>query len=286
MQTKLIGVVGAGQMGSGISQICCLAGMQVLVHDRSENALDALRPNMRKAFDRQVEKGKLNADARDYALARLATAPLVSTLAECDFVIEAATEDIAIKSAILRELNTIVSAECVIATNTSSVSISMLAGSVDYPGRFVGMHFFNPVPVMRLVEIIPGLDTSEETVAKTKALAKLLGKTTVMTKNSPGFVVNRLVVPMINEAIFLLQNETATAEAIDAALTLGAGHPMGPLSLADMIGLDTCLAIMTVLHSEIGEDKYRPAPLLREMVDAGRLGRKSGRGFFIHSSSH
>jgi 3-hydroxybutyryl-CoA dehydrogenase len=278
-----IGIVGAGQMGAGIAHVCALAGLQVIMVDSSSKARAALLPAVQTSLLKLVRRGVLDPDAQVAAVERVTVAADVTAMADVDFVIEAATEDVAIKRAILQELTSVVRPSCIIASNTSSVSISGLAAYVDKPGRFIGMHFFNPVPVMDLVEVIRGLDTSDACHDATCDLARMLGKFPLTTKNSPGFMVNRLLVPMINEAVLLVQEGAASAGDIDAALTLGAGHPMGPLKLADLIGLDTCLAIMQVLHRDFGESKYRPAPLLREYVDAGRLGRKSGRGFFEYS---
>ena len=277
MQT--IGIVGAGQMGSGIALVCATAGLNVILNDLDERAVERGIEGISANLGRMVSKGKATSDEAKGALKRIKGSAALTELVECDLAIEAATENVQVKEELLRKLDAIVPPGAIIATNTSSVSVTRLGATLADPSRFIGMHFFNPVPVMALVEVIRGLQTSDATFDATIALAKRIGKSTICVKNSPGFVVNRILIPMINEAVFVLQEGLAGAAEIDEGMKLGANHPIGPLALADLIGLDTTLAIMNVLYRDFNEPKYRSAPLLKEMVDAGYLGRKSGQGF-------
>lgn len=282
MEINIIGVVGAGQMGSGIAQICATAGLNVILHDVSETAIQRGISGISANLERMISKEKVTVADAAAILARIKSAVVLSDLGDSDFLIEAATENIEIKQKILKSLDGIAKPGSIIATNTSSVSISKLAASLSSPERLVGMHFFNPVPVMALVEVIRGIQTSAATFSSTDALAKRIGKTSISTKNSPGFVVNRILIPMINEAVCVLQEGLASAEEIDAGMKLGANHPLGPLALADLIGLDTVLAVMEVFYRDFNDPKYRPALLLKEMVDAGYLGRKTKKGFYTY----
>jgi 3-hydroxybutyryl-CoA dehydrogenase len=281
---KTIGIVGAGTMGAGIAQVAATVGLDVILIDQADSwvqrGLDILTANL----DRQVEKGRLTDADRDATLSRIEGSTDYERLDQAELVVEAVNEQFEIKRDVLKQVAAVVEDNTIIASNTSSISITAMAGLVPGPERVVGMHFFNPVPVLKLVEVIRGLQTSDETVVATIALAEKMGKTPVELRDAPGFVANRLLIPMINEAVFTLADGVATAEAIDQVMQLGAAHPMGPLALADMIGLDVCLGIMEVLHKDIGDDKYRPAPLLRNMVAAGQLGRKSGQGFFRYDT--
>ena len=277
--TKL-GIVGAGQMGAGIAQVAALAGVTVVLNDGSKELAERGRKNIGTQLGKQVEKGKLAQAAADEALARVSVAVSLEDLRDCDVIIEAATEQLAVKKELFTKLDSIVKKDAVLASNTSSISITQLAAATQRPEQVVGVHFFNPVPVMKLVELIRALQTSDATFAKVRALAESLGKTTVVAKEAPGFIVNRILLPMINEAVVVFEAGLASAEDIDTAMKLGTNQPMGPLALADFIGLDTCLAICETLQREIGDDKYRPAPLLRQYVAAGWLGKKSGRGFY------
>ena len=282
MSNQTIGVIGSGLMGAGIAQACATAGLSVIVQDIDDAALKRGITAISASLTRLVDKQKISQAAQDGALALIRTTTTLADLAQADFIIEAATENLALKQKILRDVEAIASPSCIIATNTSSVSITKLAATLQQPGRFVGMHFFNPVPVMALVEIIRAIQTTDATFAATEALARRVGKTSIGVKNAPGFVVNRILCPMINEAIFVLQEGLASPEEIDAGMKLGANHPIGPLALADLVGLDTLLAVMNVFYADFKDSKYRPAPLLQEMVDAGYLGRKSGRGFYAY----
>jgi 3-hydroxybutyryl-CoA dehydrogenase len=282
MELHTIGIVGAGLMGSGIAQECARAGFNVLLNDRNGAALDKARNKIAANFHRLVEKQKLSEQEGDAALARISPVVNQQLLSDCDYIIEAATENLAIKQSILSTLDAVARPGTIIATNTSSVSITKLAASLRTPHRLIGMHFFNPVHAMPLVEVIRGLQTSDTANAITHAFAGRLGKVAIDVKNSPGFVVNRILIPMINESIFVLQEGVATAEEIDSGMKLGTNQPLGPLALADLIGLDTVLSIMEVLHADFNDPKYRPALMLRELVDAGHLGRKSGRGFHTY----
>jgi 3-hydroxybutyryl-CoA dehydrogenase len=280
MNIERIGVIGAGTMGNGIAQVCATAGLQVVMVDVSDEAVQRGVKTLSGSLDRLVKKEKLTAEQKDAAMELVKDITDYAALKDVQIVIEAATENPDLKLRILRQVEGIVGDEAVIASNTSSISITQLAAVLDKAERCVGMHFFNPVPLMGLLEVIRGLQTSDATHALAVAFAQAVGKTPVTVKNSPGFVVNRILCPMINEAIFVLQEGLATAEDIDAGMKLGCNHPIGPLALADMIGLDTMLAVMRVFHEGFADPKYRPAPLLREMVQAGRLGRKTGRGFY------
>ena len=278
----VIGVIGAGTMGNGIAQVCAAAGLQVAMIDVSDAAVERGLKTIDGNLERLVKKDRLAAADKPGILARIHGGTDYAALKDADLVIEAATENLELKLRILRQVDELVGPDCVIASNTSSISITQLAVVVRNPQRFIGLHFFNPVPVMGLLEVIRGLQTADETHARAMAFAGLVGKTAVSVKNAPGFAVNRILVPMINEAIFVLQEGLASAADIDAGMQLGCNHPIGPLALADLIGLDTLLAIMQVLYDGFDDSKYRPAPLLKEMVAAGRLGRKSGQGFFSY----
>ena len=278
-----IGVIGAGTMGNGIAQVCAQAGLQVRMVDIADAAVQRGLSTVSKSLDRLVAKDKISAAEKDAIVGRIAGGTDYAALKDCDLVIEAATENLALKLKILKQLDELLGEKVVIATNTSSISITQLAAVVRNPGRFIGMHFFNPVPLMGLVELIRGLQTEDATHDLSHAFVRHIGKTPVTVRNSPGFVVNRILCPMINEAIFVLQEGLASAEDIDAGMRLGCNHPIGPLALADMVGLDTMLAVMEVFYEGFNDPKYRPAPLLKEMVAAGRLGRKNGRGFYSYA---
>jgi 3-hydroxybutyryl-CoA dehydrogenase len=282
MEINTVGIVGAGLMGAGIAQVCANAGLTVLLHDISDVAVQAGFVRIAGSLERMVAKEKITAQHCSEVLGRVHAAADIDALGTCDFLIEAATENLLIKQGILERLDALARPDSLIATNTSSVSITKLAASLSQPERLVGMHFFNPVPLMGLVEVIRGIQTSDATFSATLGLAQRIGKSAVGVKNAPGFVVNRILVPMINEAIFVLQEGLASAVDIDAGMKLGANHPIGPLALADLIGLDTLLAVIEVFYHDFSDAKYRPALLLREMVDAGRLGRKSGHGFYVY----
>lgn len=282
MNVQNIAVIGAGTMGNGIAQICALAGFSVTLIDLSDAALERGMGTLRKNLERQVSKETLTAEQASHALERIQTSTDYARLQNVELVIEAATENLELKLRILQQVNAQVKADCVIASNTSSLSITQLAASISQPERFIGLHFFNPVPVMTLIEVIRGLQTSDATHALALALAERVGKTAITAGNRPGFVVNRILVPMINEAVMVLQEGLASAEDIDTGMRLGCNQPIGPLALADLIGLDTLLAIMEAFHDGFNDSKYRPAPLLKEMVAAGYLGRKSGRGFYTY----
>ena len=278
--TEKLAVIGAGQMGGGIAHVAALSGYPVTMIDVAEAALEKGRATIAGNMERQVKKGTIDAAARDAALGRITTATALDASTGATVVIEAATERTDLKYRIFQDLDRLASDGSILATNTSSISITAIAAKTKRPESVIGMHFMNPVPVMQLVEVIRGLATSDETTTRVFELAKSMGKTPVEVNDAPGFVANRVLMPMINEAVFCLQEGVGTAEAIDTVMKLGMNHPMGPLALADLIGLDTCLAIMEVLHAGIGDDKYRPCPLLRKYVEAGWLGRKSGRGFY------
>jgi 3-hydroxybutyryl-CoA dehydrogenase len=279
---QTIGIIGAGTMGNGIAQACATRGIDVVMVDINQAGVDAGLATISKSLDRLIKKEKMTDADKIAALARIKTSTQYADMTTCDLVIEAATESEALKIKILQQLDTVLPATTLIASNTSSISITKLAAATQRPEQFIGMHFFNPVPMMALVEIIRGLQTSDATHDAVKALSEHLGKTPVTVKNAPGFVVNRILVPMINEAFFVLAEGLATPEDIDAGMKLGCNHPIGPLALADMIGLDVCLSVMNVYVAEYNDGKYRPCPLLKEMVAAGYLGRKTGRGVYTY----
>jgi 3-hydroxybutyryl-CoA dehydrogenase len=277
-----VGIIGAGTMGNGIAQVCALGGVQVVLLDVAQAALDKGLATVRSNLDRLVKKDKLSQDEADGALARIRSSTSYDDLRGLPLVIEAATENPDIKVKILKQVDGLLDESGIIATNTSSISITMLAAATQRPDRFVAMHFFNPAPVMALVEVVRGLQTSDATHDAVHAFATRLGKAPISVRNSPGFVVNRILVPMINEAFFVLAEGIASPDDIDAGMKLGCNQPIGPLALADMIGLDVCLAVMNTYMAEFNDSKYRPAPLLKEMVAAGRLGRKTGRGVYTY----
>ena len=279
-EIRRIGVIGAGQMGRGIAHVCALAGLDVVLTDVSAEALANAPEAIERSLSRQVARGRIREDDRAAALARIETAPDYAAFGDCDMVIEAATEKEAVKREIFQKLVPLLRPDALIASNTSSISITRLASVTDRPGKFIGMHFMNPVPVMSLVELIRGIATDEETFAATRDLALKLGKTPVAAEDYPAFIVNRILLPMINEAVYTLYEGVGSVAAIDTAMKLGANHPMGPLELADFIGLDTCLSVMQVLYEGLADSKYRPCPLLVKYVEAGWLGRKAGRGFY------
>ena len=280
MDITTVGIIGAGTMGNGIAQACAVSGINVVMVDISEAAVQKGVATVSGSLDRLVKKEKISAADKDAAMARIKVSTSYEDLRSSQLVIEAATENYELKVKILQQVDALLAPEVLIATNTSSISITKLAAVTKRAEQFIGMHFFNPVPMMALVEIIRGLQTNDATHDSVKALAVKLGKSPITVKNNPGFVVNRILVPMINEAFFVLAEGLATAEDIDAGMKLGCNQPIGPLALADMIGLDVCLAVMDVYIAEYNDSKYRPAPLLKEMVAAGRLGRKTGRGVY------
>ncbi|SOE16638.1 3-hydroxybutyryl-CoA dehydrogenase [Hoeflea halophila] len=279
-QIKSVGIIGAGQMGGGIAHVCAMAGYDVSVHDVSEDTLQDMLATISGNLARQVSSGKTTEAEREAALSRISFAPEMSGLAAMDLVIEAATEDETVKRKIYQQLCPLLNPEAILATNTSSLSITRLASATDRPERFIGIHFMNPVPVMKLVELVRGIATEEVTFNTARSFIDTLDKTITVAEDFPAFIVNRILLPMINEAIYTLYEGVGSVDAIDTAMKLGANHPMGPLQLADFIGLDTCLSIMQVLHDGLSDSKYRPCPLLVKYVEAGWLGRKSGRGFY------
>ena len=283
MDIRKVGVVGAGQMGNGIAHVFALSGHDVLLNDLSADALKRAVATIGRNLDRQVSRGKITAEDRAGALARITTTSTLSDLGGCDLVIESATENETIKARIFEGLLPHLAPHTILATNTSSISITRLAARTDRPERFIGLHFMNPVPLMQLVELIRGIATDEPTYQTMLEVVARLGKTAASAEDFPAFIVNRILVPMINEAVYTLYEGVGSVRSIDTAMKLGANHPMGPLELADFIGLDTCLAIMNVLHEGMADTKYRPCPLLTKYVEAGWLGRKSGRGFYDYT---
>ena len=282
MQIKRVGVIGAGTMGNGIAQVFAQSGFEVRLCDAVPAALDRARATIEKSLGKFVDKGKLSAADRDAALGRLTAAPHLDALADVDFVVEAIAEVVDAKTDIFRRLDSITKPHVILSSNTSSISITTLGAATSRPDKVLGMHFMNPVPLMTLVELIRGQATSPDSMAVATELCTALGKTPVEAADYPGFIANRILMPMINEAIFAVMEGVGTPDAIDTVMKLGMNHPMGPLTLADFIGLDVCLAILNVLHDGIGDPKYRPCPLLRRMVAAGHLGRKTGRGFYTY----
>ena len=280
MNIQKIGIIGAGQMGGGIAQVAAQSGIEVVLVDAQRDWADKGKKRIDGLLDKLVQKGKLSADDRAAAIARIAVADNYGGFEDCDLVVEAATENQELKKKIFSDLDKVVKAGAILASNTSSISITLLGAQTKRPEKVIGMHFMNPVPVMKLVEIVRGLATDDATYQSVIELGRTFGKTMVTAKDIPGFIVNRLLIPFLNEACFALQESLGSIEDIDNGVKLGLNHPMGPFELADLIGLDTCLAISEVLHNELGDDKYRPAPLLRQYVAAGWLGRKSGRGFY------
>ncbi|MCK1994568.1 3-hydroxybutyryl-CoA dehydrogenase [Peribacillus muralis] len=283
MGIQKVMVIGAGQMGSGIAQVCAMSGYEVLLHDLKDEYVEKGLRTISKNLSRQVEKGNMKSEDKDAALSRLTSSTKLHNAAEVDLVIEAAVENMEIKTKLFAELDQIAPQHAILATNTSSLPITEIAASTKRPEMVIGMHFMNPVPVMKLVEIIRGLATADEVYKEVEKMAETLNKIPVEVNDFPGFVANRILMPMINEAIYTLYEGVATKEAIDDVMKLGMNHPMGPLTLADFIGLDTCLYIMETLHQGMGDDKYRPCPLLRKYVKAGWLGKKSGRGFYEYT---
>ena len=281
--SEIIGIIGAGTMGNGIAQTAAASGFDVVLCDIQQDFVDKGYQNIVKSLDRFVKKETMTEDQKAEVLGRITTTTRIEDLEDCTLIVEAATENFEIKKQIFQKLDEITSEECILASNTSSISITKIAAVTSRPDKVIGMHFMNPVPLMKLVEVIRGISTSDETYAKVKEMSETMGKTPLDCQDFPGFVANRILLPMINEAIYALYEGVATRESIDGIMKLGMNHPMGPLTLADFIGLDVCLAILRVMHEGLGDPKYRPCPLLVKMVDAGWLGRKSGKGFYEYN---
>jgi 3-hydroxybutyryl-CoA dehydrogenase len=280
LKTQTVGIIGGGTMGNGIAHVAARSGLNVVLHDLEQRFLDRALQTIAKNLDREVAKAKISAEEKAAVLSRITASTANSALNAADFIIEAVVEDLDIKTKVFEALDEIARPGVILASNTSSISITKIASKTKRPAQIIGMHFMNPVPVMTLVEIVRGLATSDETFQTTKRLAEDMGKTAVEVNDFPGFVSNRVLMPMINEAVYCVMEGVGSAEAVDSVMKLGMNHPLGPLALADLIGLDVCLDIMNVLHTGFGDSKYRPCPLLRKMVDAGHLGRKSGQGFY------